>query len=119
MKRTYYIVLEKYYTETQMVKSWVIRETEYDLDTTVGLLDEISALERGPLCHVLIQNWQLLDGGSRGLTALIEQLEETISDWRDGFDAAQGSDYEEGANACKACADKIQQIIDQAKAGEV
>lgn len=58
---TYYIVYEKHYSASHCTKSWTIRNTDNDLDTSYGLQNEIKAFEQDGLHKVWILNWKLLD----------------------------------------------------------
>lgn len=60
--RTYYIVFEQYSSEGVMM-SWAIRNTENNLDTVMGLLEEIEALEHERNASVLLLSWRELYGG--------------------------------------------------------
>ena len=57
----YYIVFEKHYAKNSFSKSWVIRDTKNDMDTSNGLQKEIKELESDYECPVWLINWKKLE----------------------------------------------------------
>ena len=58
---TYYIVFEKHHNPNNYSKSWAIRKTENNLDTSEGLQREISVLDAESGCPVWLINWKRLN----------------------------------------------------------
>lgn len=58
--RLYYIAFETYPAKKPTTKSWQIRRTVNDLDTSSGLQREINQMENERMAEVWIINWREL-----------------------------------------------------------